>query len=80
MKFFSRLPPTAAVLSEHVQLKFVRKDSSDCTREVVFPALDIRRDLPYDQPVVVHLPALKPGEYEFRCGMNMIRGKIVVRR
>ncbi len=28
--------------------------------------------------VLVDLPALESGEYEFRCGMNMVRGTIVV--
>jgi plastocyanin domain-containing protein len=64
---------------EHVALRFIRKESSGCSREVVFPALGIRKELPDGTPVVIHLPALKVGEYEFRCGMDMIRGKIVVR-
>jgi len=64
---------------QHVQLKFVRKEAGGCTREVVFPALGIRKELPEEQPVVIHLPQLKAGEYEFKCGMNMIKGKIVVR-
>lgn len=64
---------------QHVQLKFVRKEGGGCTREVVFPTLGIRKELPEGQPVVIHLPALKPGEHEFKCGMNMIKGKIVVR-
>jgi plastocyanin domain-containing protein len=63
---------------ERVRLKFVRKDYSSCTREVVFPKLNIRRELPTNQPVVIELPALAAGEYEFRCGMNMIRGTLVV--
>jgi plastocyanin domain-containing protein len=67
------------VEGQHVQLKFVRKEAGGCTREVVFPALGIRKELPEGQPVMIHLPALEPGEYEFKCGMNMIRGKIVVR-
>lgn len=64
---------------QHVQLKFVRKEAGGCTREVVFPALGIRKELPEGQPVVIHLPDLKVGEYEFKCGMNMIKGKLVVR-
>jgi plastocyanin domain-containing protein len=63
---------------ERVRLKFVRKDYSSCTREVVFPSLNIKRELPTNQPVVIELPALAAGEYEFRCGMNMIRGTLVV--
>ena len=64
---------------QHVQLRFLRKEAGGCTREVVFPALGIRKELPEGQPVVIHLPELEPGEYEFKCGMNMIKGKIVVR-
>lgn len=61
-----------------VRLKFVRREHSPCTREVVFAGLDIRRELPTDQPVVIELPALAPGEYEFKCGMNMIKGVLEV--
>ena len=64
---------------EHVQLRFLRKESSGCSREVVFPAFGIRKELPENTPVVIHLPAMKAGEYEFKCGMDMLRGKIVVR-
>jgi plastocyanin domain-containing protein len=64
---------------ERVRLTFVRREHSPCTREVVFPGLDIRRELPTDQAVVIELPALAPGEYEFKCGMNMIKGVLEVR-
>jgi plastocyanin domain-containing protein len=63
---------------ERLRLKFVRKDYSGCTREVVFPSLNIRRTLPTNKAVLIELPALAPGEIEFRCGMNMVRGTIVV--
>jgi plastocyanin domain-containing protein len=62
---------------ERVRLRFIRRDHGPCTREVVFPGLDIRRELPIDVPVVVELPALTAGEHAFRCGMNMIRGTLV---
>jgi plastocyanin domain-containing protein len=64
---------------QRVLLKFTRKESGPCTREVVFPAFAIKKELPQDQLVVIELPALKAGEYEFKCGMNMIRGTIVVK-
>ena len=63
---------------ERVRLRFVRKEHGPCTREVLFPKLDIRRELPTHQPVLIELPALEPGEYEFKCGMNMIKGAVVV--
>jgi plastocyanin domain-containing protein len=64
---------------QRVRLTFTRKESGPCTREVVFPAFAIKKELPQDQLVVIELPALKAGEYEFKCGMNMIRGTIVVK-
>src|SRR5687768_3095527 len=67
------------VEGQHVQLKFVRKESSGCSREVLFPALGIRRELPQGEPVVIHLPKLGAGEYEFTCGMHMLEGKLIVR-
>jgi plastocyanin domain-containing protein len=63
---------------ERVRLKFVRKEYTGCTRELVIPALELRRELPPNKPVLVDLPAFSPGEYEFRCGMNMVRGAITV--
>ncbi|WP_437335804.1 cupredoxin domain-containing protein [Sorangium sp. So ce394] len=65
---------------ERVRLKLVRRDYSPCSREVVFASLGIRRELPTNVPVVIDLPALSPGEIEFKCGMNMLRGVIVVER
>lgn len=64
---------------QQVRLRFVRKEGGGCTREVVFPALGIRKELSEGQPVVIDLPPLETGEYEFTCGMNMLKGKIVVR-
>ncbi|WP_437734815.1 cupredoxin domain-containing protein [Sorangium sp. So ce1335] len=63
---------------ERVRLKLVRRDHSPCTREIVFASLGIRRELPTGVPVVIELPALSRGEIEFTCGMNMLRGAIVV--
>jgi plastocyanin domain-containing protein len=62
-----------------VRLRFVRREWSGCTREVVFPTLDLRRALPVNQPVVVEFTAPATGEVPFRCGMNMVRGAVVVR-
>lgn len=62
---------------ERVRLKFVRKDWSPCAAEVVIPALGIRQALPVNEPTTIELPALAPGEYEFHCGMKMLRGTIV---
>jgi plastocyanin domain-containing protein len=62
------------------RLVFTRREHTPCTKEVVFEAFGIRRALPPNQRVVIDLPALEEGEYEFTCGMKMQRGSIIVAR
>ncbi|WP_437681422.1 cupredoxin domain-containing protein [Sorangium sp. So ce131] len=68
----------AAVEGERIQLKLVRHDSGDCTKEVVFPSLGIRKELPTGQSVTIDLPELRAGDLKFECGMGMIKGTIAV--
>lgn len=63
---------------ERVRLVFTRTEYTGCTREVVFPELGIRKELPTNQAVRIDLPVLAPGTYKFHCGMNMIHGTLVV--
>ena len=60
------------------RITFVRTTDATCANEVVFPEFGIRRELPLNQPVVVTLTPTKKGEFSFTCGMNMMRGKLIV--
>lgn len=60
------------------RLTFVRRVEGTCAAEVVFPAYGIRRELPLNQSVVVNFTPNKTGEFTFACGMNMVRGKLIV--
>ncbi|TAK24439.1 MAG: cupredoxin domain-containing protein [Myxococcaceae bacterium] len=62
--------------AQPVTLVFTRTSDQGCGTQVVFPSLNIRRDLPLNQPVEVTLtPAV--GTIAFTCGMNMLRGSVV---
>jgi plastocyanin domain-containing protein len=61
-----------------LRLKFHRADDKNCGGEVVFPALNIRKTLPAGQTTVIDLPAQKSGELAFACGMDMMKGKVIV--
>ena len=61
------------------KITFIRKDPSDCLGEVVLGDFKIRKHLPLNQRVTIELTPQKSGEFGFACGMNMYRGKIVVR-
>ena len=60
------------------RITFVRTTDSTCATEVVFPELGIKRDLPLNRPVTITFTPRKKGELGFTCGMNMMRGKLLV--
>lgn len=62
-----------------LRLSFLRQETAACSEEVVFPDFGRRAELPEGELVVVELTPSEPGEYEFHCGMGMLRGKLLVR-
>jgi len=62
-----------------VDLVFVRRTDETCGTEILIEDLGIRRALPLNERVVIRLPARAPGDLAFSCGMDMLRGVIVVR-
>src|SRR5205085_8392809 len=61
-----------------VELTFDRQESGDCTSRVVFPDLRVNAALPAWQRSTVRLDPGEAGEFGFACGMNMIRGTLIV--
>lgn len=61
------------------RLTFVRQVEATCGTEIVLADYGIKKDLPLNQPVVVEFTSAKTGEFSFVCGMNMLKGKLVVR-
>ena len=61
-----------------LRLNFTRRESSPCGEEVILPDFGKRAYLPENRTVLVEIFPEKSGEYEFTCGMNMYRGKLVV--
>jgi plastocyanin domain-containing protein len=62
-----------------VRLDFYRDETASCSNRVVFGDLGISRDLPAFKTTPVQFTPDKTGEFTFTCGMNMMRGKLVVR-
>jgi len=60
------------------RITFVRTTDKTCGTEVVFPSLNIKRALPLNQPVTIEFTPTASGEIDFICGINMMRGAVVV--
>jgi plastocyanin domain-containing protein len=61
-----------------VRLNFYRDETSSCSEEVVFSDFGIARKLPAFQTTSIELTPDRTGEFTFTCGMNMLRGKLIV--
>jgi len=59
-------------------LTFVRTTDKTCATEVAFPSLNIKRALPLNEPVAVEFTPAKTGDIAFACGMDMLKGVVVV--
>ena len=61
-----------------VRLDFYRDETASCSEQVVFGDFGIARDLPAFKTTPIEFTPQEPGEFTFTCGMNMIRGKLIV--
>ena len=72
--------PTSLRLRRGVpaRVTFLRTTDATCAKEIVLPDFNIRRTLPLNEPVVVTFTPTNRGKFTFVCGLNMMRGQLVV--
>jgi plastocyanin domain-containing protein len=73
--------PSAVALQPGVPAELVVTRTADnaCAAQLQIPAYDVPpTDLPLGEPVTLAFTPDEEGTFEFVCGMNMMRGSIVV--
>jgi plastocyanin len=65
-------------VGEEATLVFTRVTWGTCGKTVVIPQLEVKEDQPYNEPVAVSFRPTQAGEIGFACGMDMMKGTIVV--
>ena len=72
--------PDVIVVKQNVpvRLDFYRDETASCSERVVFSDFGIARDLPAYKTTPIEFTPAEVGEFTFACGMNMMRGKLVV--
>ncbi|HKI96490.1 MAG TPA: cupredoxin domain-containing protein [Gemmatimonadales bacterium] len=60
-----------------VRLHFYRDETAECSERVVFDSLGIDQVLPPFQTTTIEFMPTQPGDYPFRCGMSILKGRVV---
>ena len=68
-----------AEMGRPLQIDFYRDENAGCSDTVVFGDFGISRPLAPFKTTSVEITPNRPGEFTFTCGMNMLRGKLIVR-
>jgi plastocyanin domain-containing protein len=72
-------PDTVVVQAgKPVRLQFYRDETADCSERIVLEDFGIDTALPAFQTTEIEFTPVEPGEFRFRCGMNMLKGLLVV--
>ena len=72
-------PDTVVVRAgEPVRLQFYRDETAECSERVVFEDFGIDTALPAFQTTTIEFTPDEAGDFRFRCGMNMLKGLMVV--
>ncbi len=67
-----------AAKGQPLTLRFKRTSDQTCARDVQFPELGIKKELPLNQEVTVQVPTGEARKLTFQCGMGMYRSSVVI--
>jgi heme/copper-type cytochrome/quinol oxidase subunit 2 len=77
----SRYSPNVIIAKKNLLLKInlYADKNAGCAREIVFPDFNINKIVPVGGKETIEFTPTKEGEYKFRCSMDMVRGKLIVK-
>jgi hypothetical protein len=68
--------PDTIIVTAQIPAEIAFSEGHECLGRVVFDSLGIEADLEHGGALVT-LPALDPGTYTFRCGRDVVHGKLI---
>jgi len=59
-------------------LTFLRTSDETCATEVVFPDINVKKELPKGTPVKIDVPTDQDRKLTFQCGMGMYKSSVLI--
>lgn len=63
---------------EPLMIEFTRTSDHTCAKSVVFPEINVSKDLPLNTAVAVHVPTDQARTLTFQCGMGMYKSSVMI--
>lgn len=60
-----------------VRLLFYRDETNECSERVIFDGLGVDQELPAFKTTPIQFTPKEPGDYPFRCGKSVMKGRVV---
>ncbi len=60
-----------------VRLLFYRDETNECSERVIFDGLGVDQELAAFKTTPIQFTPKEPGDYPFRCGKSVMRGRVV---
>ena len=74
------VPSSVAIAKgEKAALEFTRTTDHTCATAVVFPDINVKKDLPLNVAVAIDVPTDSARTLGFECGMGMYKSSVVIK-
>ena len=72
--------PDTIIAKEGIPLKINIHSDNDagCATDIVFPDFNIEKIIPAGSSDLIEIPPSQEGTFNFRCSMDMFRGKLII--
>lgn len=77
----SKYSPNVIIAKKGIPLKIYlyADENAGCTREILFPDFNVDKIVPAGGKETIEINPTEEGEFKFRCSMDMIKGKLIIK-
>ncbi|MBI4738963.1 cupredoxin domain-containing protein [Candidatus Woesearchaeota archaeon] len=77
----SKYSPNVIIAKKNIPLKInlYAAENAGCAREIIFPDFNVDKIVPAGGKETIEINPTEAGEFKFRCSMDMVKGKLIIK-